>query len=288
MKEELKLPNLKPKPNQAYEEEQLKYNNIALTGPEALRHPRRTILQALKRSCATGEINNLITPPGFAQPVRIIKPINSDKRYRQYRIIKKPASNAVIFFARDGSGSMDQFKCDIVSDMAWWIDLWIRNFYTRVERVYVWHDTEAQEVDENKFYRYRYGGGTYCSSALKLINKQFKNRFPPNLWNIYVFYFTDGENWGDDNRKFCEIIDQQMRPIVNFVGITQVMAYSHDGSLKHYVDDHLTLDMLRTTSIGDRAGGAQLAEEERNKQIRDSIIDLLGSDKKQVLAKEAL
>lgn len=289
LKEELKLPNLKPKPNQTYEEDEIKYNNIALTGPEALRHNRRTMLQALKRACATGDIFNLEQPPGFAQPIRMVKPINSDRRYRQYRIIKKPSSNAVIFFARDGSGSMDQYKCDIVSDMAWWIDLWIRHFYNRVERCYVWHDTEAQEVDENKFYRYRYGGGTTCSSALKFVEKQFKNRFPPEKWNSYLFYFSDGENWGDDNKVFCNVIEQQLQPLMNFIGVTQVMAYAHDGSLKHYVDTHLTLDMLRTTSIGpksetDSGGyishyGLQLSDEERNKQIRDSIIDLLGAER---------
>ena len=49
---------------------------------------------------------------------------------KQYNIIKKPSSNAVIFFARDWSGSMDQYKCDIVSDMSWWIDIWIKRFYS--------------------------------------------------------------------------------------------------------------------------------------------------------------
>lgn len=296
LKEELKLPNLLPKPNQTYEEEIIKYNSISLSGPEALRHPRRTILQGLKRSCATGEIDELHRPPGFSQSVRLIRPINSDKRYRQYRVFKKPSSNAVIFFARDGSGSMDQFKCDIVSDMAWWIDLWIRHFYERVERVYVWHDTEAQEVDENKFYRYRYGGGTYCSSALKYITKQFKNRFTPDKWNSYIFYFTDGENWGEDNKTFCNVIQQELSPVINFIGITQVMAYAQDGSLKHYVDTNLKLDrsLLRTTSIGHKDDannginhyGVQLNEEERNKQIRDSIIDLLG-EKQKVVAPQA-
>lgn len=289
LKEELNLPNLLPKPNQTYEEEVVKYNSISLSGPEALRHPRRTILQGLKRSCATGEIEQLHRPPGFAQSVRLIRPINSDKRYRQYRIIKKPSSNAVIFFARDGSGSMDQYKCDIVSDMAWWIDLWVRSFYTRVERVYVWHDTEAQEVDENKFYRYRYGGGTYCSSALKYIGKQFKNRFTPDKWNSYIFYFTDGENWDNDNNVFCDFIQKELAPIVNFIGISQVMAYAHEGSLKHYVDNNLKLGLLRTTSIGPKSDtdaqgflnhyGLQLSEEERNSQIRNAIIDLLGKEK---------
>lgn len=262
-----------------------------MQGPESLRHNRRTMLQALKRMCASGEIHNLHQIPGFADAIRLITPINSDRRYRQYREIKIPASNAVVFFARDGSGSMDQYKCDIVSDMAWWIDIWIRSFYKRVEHMYVWHDTLASEVDQNKFYRHRYGGGTTCSSALQLIAKQLENRFPPEKWNIYVFYFTDGENWDGDNEKFCDIIKKQFPPeIANFVGITQVLAYSYEGSLKHYVDEHMgDSDNVRTTSIvePDRkepAGGGwgwytpQLAEEERNKQIKSAIVDLLGEE----------
>jgi uncharacterized sporulation protein YeaH/YhbH (DUF444 family) len=293
LKDELDLPNLKPKPQEIYEEKKIKYNDIALQGPESLRHNRRTMLQALKRMCASGEINQLHEIPGSPDPMRLITPINSDRRYRQYREINIPSSNAVIFFARDGSGSMDQYKCDIVSDMAWWIDIWIRHFYKRTERVYIWHDTIAQEVDENKFYRYRYGGGTTCSSALKLISKQFEARFLPEKWNIYVFYFTDGENWGEDNKVFCETIKNEFpNHVVNMVGITQILPWSSQDSLKQYVDENLKdCDNLKTTAIGmeeaksrtHMASGyystPQLSEEERNKQITKAILNLLGKIK---------
>lgn len=292
LKDDLQLPNLKPKPQDIYEEKKIKYNDISLHGPESLRHQRRTWLQALKRMCASGEIHKLHAVPGFAEPMQLVTPINGDKRYRQYREINIPSSNAVIFFARDGSGSMDQYKCDIVSDMAWWLDVWIRHFYKRTERVYVWHDTVAQEVDENKFYRHRYGGGTTCSSALKLIAKQFEARFPPEKWNIYVFYFTDGENWGEDNQTFCETIQKEFpENVVNLIGITQILPWSSHDSLRKYVDDHLAdCKNLKTTGIGlDEAAGRaqmgqgyyqtpQLTEEERDKQITRAMLDLLGKD----------
>lgn len=281
--DELKLPKMQPKPNQTYEDIEIKYNDISMYGPESLRHNRRTLMQALKRMCSTGDINKLHKIPGFAEPVKLITPINSDKRYRQYREIKIPASNAVIFFARDGSASMDQYKCDIVSDMAWWMDAWIRKFYERVDRCYIWHDMIAQEVSENKFYRYRYGGGTTCSSALKLIAKQFDNRYPPEKWNIYVFYFTDGENWDNDNEVFCKIIQEQFPANkVNFVGITQVMASQYQGSLKEFVDKKLgSVENVRTTQVGaDENGyGVQLADEDRDQQVKKAICDLLGANK---------
>jgi uncharacterized protein len=291
LQNELMLPDLKPKPSEVFDEVKIKYNNIALQGPESLRHNPRTMLQALKRMCASGEINNLHEIPGFADPVRVITPINSDRRYRQFREIRQPSSNAVIFFARDGSGSMDEYKCDIVSDMCWWIDVWIRRFYKRVERCYVWHDVEAEEVDENKFYNYRYGGGTACSSALKLIDQQLQNRFPPAKWNIYVFYFTDGENMDQDNEVFNKVLKEKLGPdIVNFVGVTQILAWNYGNTLKAVVDEAKHPN-VRTTSIGpddkpdmsNKAalgfyGGQRLTDEERDGQIKRAIMDLLGAE----------
>lgn len=284
MQEELKLPNLKKKPNETYEEIKIKYNNISLIGPESLRHNRRTLMQTLKRQAAEGTLDKLSYVPGLKDPVRILKPINEDKRYRQYNEIKIPSSNALIVFARDGSGSMDATKCDIVSDMAWWIDIWIRRFYDRVDRLYVWHDSMAMEVDEEKFYKYRFGGGTTCSSALKFISKQFENRYPPDKWNIYVFYFTDGENWDDDNKVFVSTLAEEFKPnVVNFTGITQILSSVQDDSVKGYVDNAikegvLDEDYVRTVSIGQsQYWNTSLTEEERNKQIMQAIKKLLGN-----------
>lgn len=287
MADELALPNLKPKPNETFDEIKIKYNNISLVGPESLRHNRRTFLQALKRQAAEGTINELEMVPGCPTPMRTIKPIQKDKRYRQYREIKIPSSNALIIYARDGSGSMDAFKCDVVSDMAWWIDVWIRRFYKRVDRLFVWHDSIAMEVDEEKFYKYRFGGGTTCSSALKFISKQFENRYPPEKWNIYVFYFTDGDNWDDDNPAFLEALKEEFKPHdVNLVGITQIMPYHYDGSVKHTVDSaiaagELSSENIRTVQIGGSdSGSGSLTEEERNTQILDAITSLMGAEKK--------
>lgn len=280
MQDELELPNMKPKPNDTYEEVVKKYNNISLVGPESLRHNTRTLKQALKRQCADGSIHKLHNILGFANPVKLIVPINSDKRYRQFNEVKYPSSNAVIFFARDGSASMDQRKCDIVSDMSWWIESWIRRFYDKVERVYVWHDTVAAEVDEKRFYRYRYGGGTTCSSAIKLISKMFENRFNPSKWNMYLFYFTDGENWDNDNEVFSNILEKEFGPsVINMNGIIQIIPWKYEDSLKHYLDSNCKIDNLRTVQIG---LGGDLSEAKRDKAIKEAIIDLLGKKKSRV------
>jgi uncharacterized sporulation protein YeaH/YhbH (DUF444 family) len=282
LQEELELPDLKPKQDNVFEDVKIKYNNISLVGPESLRHTRRTMLTALKRMCSTGEINDLHVVPGYKDPVKLIVPINSDKRYRQYKEIRYPSTNACIIYARDGSASMDVAKCEIVSDMSWWIDVWIKRFYKRVERMFVWHDTIAQEVDEQKFYKYRYGGGTTCSSAMKLIAKQFENRFPPNKWNIYVFYFTDGENYNTDNPVFIDTIKKEFPPnLVNFVGITQILAYDYRGSVLEAVKNAKQNDVLeenvKTAEIP--LNQSTQDEEGRNEAVLKAVKDLLGKSK---------
>lgn len=289
MQNELALPNLKPKPNETFEEVKIKYNNISLIGPKSLRHNRRTFLQAIKRQAADGSLNELHTIPGFKEKIPLIVPISRDERFRQFKEIKIPSSNALIIYARDGSGSMDAAKCEIVSDMAWWIDVWIRRFYKKVDRMFVWHDTAAKEVDEDTFYNYRYGGGTTCSTALKYIAQQFDNRYPPQKWNIYVFYFTDGENWSEDNETFIQAIKNDLPPeAVNFIGITQILANRYTDSIKYNVDkairnDILDVDHVRTVSIGpdyvnpDDWVTPNLSDEERNIQILKAIKFLMGA-----------
>jgi len=282
LQEELELPDLKPKQDNVFEDIKIKYNNISLVGPESLRHTRRTMLTALKRMCSTGEINQLHHIPGYTDPVKLITPINSDKRYRQYKEIKYPSTNACIIYARDGSASMDTAKCEIVSDMAWWIDVWIKRFYKRVERMFVWHDSVAQEVDEQKFYKYRFGGGTTCSSALKLIAKQFENRFPPNKWNIYVFYFTDGENQTNDNEVFVKTLKNEFpQHLINFVGITQIFAYDYRGSVLESVkrarQDAVLDEHIKTAEI--EPTDNNLNGLTRNEAVLKAVKDLLGKTK---------
>lgn len=282
---ELKLPPLKPKPTETFEDIKIKYNDISLTGPESLRHNRRTILQALRRQASKGELEKFIEAPGYTDPIRVIQPINSDRRYRQYKKIMIPSTQAVIMFGRDGSGSVNKEKCEIISDMAYWIDKWVRRFYEKVEVCYYWHDVVATEVDEDTFYKKRYGGGTMCSSCTKVMAKEFENRFPPNKWNIYCFYFTDGENWPDDNARLVEDLKVKFSPnICNLFGITQVLAQESSGSVRESVDE-ADLPNVRTASIGDESSPVSwdddkpsMSEDARNEYIKKALKTLLSAD----------
>ena len=295
MKEEWQLPNMLPKENATFEEVRIRYSSLSRIGSPSLLHKRKTLLQTLKRMSAMGllgEENQRILP-GYKVPITPLVPIKDDMRFRKWREIRIPSSNAVIFFARDISGSMTNYKCEVVSDMSWWIDMWIRQFYEKTERVYVVHDTRAKEVDEDRFYKLRMGGGTICSSAMRYIAKQLKHRYPPEKWNIYVFYFSDGDNWMDDNPKFVKAVRDELPPErVNLVGITQILPWSDHG-LKEYVDGkikdgYFDNTFVRTTGIDrpekdkDARWGwwfweESMDEDTRNEAIRNAIRELLGS-----------
>lgn len=287
MEEDLKLPKMKPKPIKTFDQVKIRYNNISKVGLNSLRHMRRTMKEAIKRSAMSGDSDNLQKVPGSSIPIKVTTPIKSDFRYRQYKEIVIPSSDAVVIFARDCSGSMDDYRCEIASDMSWWIDIWIRKFYKKVERCYFIHDAVAEEVDEEKFYKYRMNGGTYCSSVFDKISHQFENRFPPDKFNIYVFYFTDGDNYSEDNDKMLKIIKERFGDnVVNLLAITQICSVNYKESVKQIFDTaisdgFLPKDQIKTVSIGaggDRNfnwGSEKMTDEERNKQIIDAIRKLL-------------
>ena len=269
LEKELSLPRMVPKENETFEEIKIKYNDISKVGLNSLRHTRRTMKEALKRLSMTGELNKLRKVPGSDVPMKVVSPLKSDFRYRQYKEVKIPSSNAVIFFVRDYSGSMTNDKCEIVSNMSWWIDCWIRRFYEKVTHVYCIHDTKATEVTEEDFYKIRNGGGTRCSSGFEFVAEQLVDRFPPQKNNIYIFYFTDGDNWSDDDDHLIQVIKEKLGPnTVNLIGITQVLADSYSSSVRELIDVNLiskNLDpsYIQTVSIENQA--------DHNAQILDAI-----------------
>lgn len=296
MQNDLGLPDMKPKPSETYEEIKYIYNNISKVGPESLRHTRRTLLETLKRMAMGKSLGKLKQVPGSVKPIRLLTPINSDRRYRQYTEKKIPTSNAVLFFCRDCSGSMSDFHCDVVSDMAWWIDVWVQRFYERVERCYIIHDTEAEVVDEDKFYKYRFGGGTNVSSAFKEVANQMENKFSPHQYNIYVFYFGDGDNWEEDNEETVKVMKEKLNVnFVNMIASTQIQPYREEGSLNSIFESHIRKgdfdsNFLRLANIANKGDAkpsngmfrgmpATMSSEDRDEQIMKAIKDILGREK---------
>lgn len=250
---ELELPRIEPKGTANITAEKSKYNSIRQTGPESLRHFKRTYLNALRREISTGKYN-----PNNPNLV----PIKSDKEYRSWNEVPQPEVNAAVIYMMDVSGSMTDEQKNIVRTEAFWIDTWLTSQYQGIETRYIIHDAVAKEVDEHTFYHTRESGGTRISSAYKVCDALIENSFPSSDWNIYCFQFSDGDNWGDDNRQAFEILGDKILPLVNVFCYGQVESPYGSGDFidalrKQYSDN----ESMILSEIADKDGIYQSIKE---------------------------
>jgi hypothetical protein len=83
----------------------------------------------------------------------------------------------------------------------------LRTTYSNVEIVFITHHTEAKEVDEDSFFHLGESGGTRVSSAYQLALEIIEQRYNSQVWNVYAFHFSDGDNWGAvDNQRCLELV----------------------------------------------------------------------------------
>ncbi|MBX9677804.1 MAG: DUF444 family protein [Gemmataceae bacterium] len=224
--EELALPRIEPKGKKNIVTTKDKYTGVRQTGPESLRHFKRTFKKAMRRQIASGQYE--IEKP------KII-PIREDKQYRSWKEVQKPESVAGIIYMMDVSGSMTDEQKEIVRIEAFWIDTWLKHHYQGLKTVYIVHDAEAHEVDEHTFYHVRESGGTKISSAYELCSQIVETRFPADQWNVYAFHFSDGDNWGDDNTKCLGILREKLLPRLNLFGYGQVESPYGSGEFHEHV-----------------------------------------------------
>ncbi len=254
--EELELPRIEPKGKKNIVEQSPRYTSIRQTGPESLRHMKRTLKQALRRTIASGEYD--------PQRPKIV-PFPEDKRYRARKWIQQPEANAVIIYMMDVSGSMTDDQKEIVRITAFWIDTWLRAHYKGVEVRYIVHDAEAAEVDRETFYHIRESGGTKISSAYRLCAQLIRQNFPPEEWNIYAFHFSDGDNWGEDNNDAIRIVKEDLLPACNLFCYGQVESPYGSGLFLHYLEE----------AVGE-AENVALAEIRDRENIYDALKVFLG------------
>jgi uncharacterized sporulation protein YeaH/YhbH (DUF444 family) len=255
--EELQLPNIERRHNEKIVTQKIKYTGINTTGPESLRHFKRTFKQALKRQIATGTYDP-------AKPVII--PTREDRRYRSYKLQDLPETNAVIIYMMDVSGSMGDEQKEIVRIESFWLDTWLRHQYKGLESRYIIHDAVAREVDRDTFFHTRESGGTMISSAYKLCRDIILADYPKSAWNVYPFHFSDGDNWSaDDTRQCIEMLRNDVLPNVNQFAYGQVESPYGSGQ---FIKD------LRE-AVGDQTNVA-LSEIADKDAIYNSIEDFLG------------
>lgn len=258
--EELQLPNIEPRGQKNIITQKDKYSGIRRVGPDSLRHFKRTYREALRRQISMGE---------YDADNPTIVPIRDDMRYRSWKEVLAPESNAVIIYMMDVSGSMGSEQKELVRMTAFWIETWLRSQYKAIDIRYIVHDAAAKEVDQETFYHIREGGGTKISSAYKLCSKVIEERYPASEWNIYPFHFSDGDNWGGgDTRECVDILRNTLLPNVNMFCYGQVRSLYGSGRFAHDLEEFLGGD--------DRVIISEIAERD---DIYDTIKDFLGKGK---------
>ncbi|HEY6565408.1 MAG TPA: DUF444 family protein [Pirellulaceae bacterium] len=258
--DELQLPRIEPTGDANLKQDKTRYDSIRRTGPESLRHFKRTYVQALRRQISTGAYD--LNHP------RVV-PVGEDKRYRSWSTTSEPQANAVILYVMDVSGSMTDDQKAIVRTEAFWIDTWLKSQYTGVERRYIIHDAAAREVDEHTFYHTRESGGTRISSAYRVAHELIRTTFPPSDWNIYIFQFSDGDNWGEDNEQSFTLLRDELLPACNLFCYGQVESPYGSG------------EFLRSlhAKFQDECDHLILSEIAGRDAIYDSIKQFLGTGK---------
>jgi len=257
--EELQLPAIQPKGQDTIKAIKTRYNSIRQTGPDSLRHFKRTYKRALRRLIASNE---------YDPRKPMVVPTREDERFRSWTEIPLPQANAAVIYIMDVSGSMMDEQKEIVRTEAFWIDTWLKSQYDGVDTRYIIHDAVAKEVDEETFYHTRESGGTRISSAYKVCKQVIQTNFPPSDWNIYVFQFSDGDNWGEDNSECLKLLTEEILPHCNLYAYGQVESPYGSGDF-----------MREMKRLGDKQENLVLSEIPSKDAIYDSIKKFLGKGK---------
>ena len=189
--------------------------------------------------------------------VAYIDPI--DLRYNRTEHRPRPKTQAVMFCLMDVSASMTQDLKDLSKRFFMLLHLFLTRHYNEVDIVFIRHTTEAQEVDEDTFFRATETGGTVISSALHEMLRVVKDRYPVDDWNIYAAQASDGHNFDDDMDGCMSLLRQEILPICQYYAYIE--AYSEDqiapflsvvwSGYDEITDEHENFAMRRVSSPSD-------------------------------------
>lgn len=196
--DELELPDLERRQLANINTNKLKRSGYRSEGILPRLDRKKSAIARIKRMKASG------FDPEKAEEGETFPFHEDDLKYRHYKLKEEPCTNAVIFFIMDVSGSMSQDKKFLARSFCFLMYQFLRSKYETIELVFITHDVEAREVNEEEFFTQYTSGGTIVSTAIELTKEVISKRFHPNSWNIYVFQCSDGDNFGTDNKKYFE------------------------------------------------------------------------------------
>jgi uncharacterized protein len=200
--EELKLPDLKLRRGSSLEQPDYVREGWDKRGPRSRLDRRRTLKEAVKRRAVQEDAVSFS---------------NEDLRFRQLIKRAAPALNAVVMFALDVSGSMDEAQRKLAKMFFFFALHGIRRQYSKVDMVFVAHTVEAWEFPEEQFFQVSGDGGTHASSAFHLCSEILRMRYDPAHYNAYLFYASDGENASADREAAASSL-VKLAAALNYAG----------------------------------------------------------------------
>lgn len=213
---------------------------------------KATLKKVLETNFALGNIKDVDT---MNTTDLLVSP--RDKIYRVLSREKDYESQALVFFVRDYSGSMEGKCTELIVAQHVLVYSWLLYQYAkRVETRFILHDTSAKEVPD--FYTYhnsRVAGGTQVAAAYKLVNDIVEKENLAKEYNIYVFQGTDGDDWDTTGEKTLpelkKILTYASRVGISIVSHaysanerTEVQAYLENSNLLQQHSDLLRMDIF--------------------------------------------
>ncbi len=261
--EQFELPNLKDKGKKRSMTRYTYQLTDRHVGHGQLLDKKATLRRIVETNINLGNLPDpdRIDPSGF-----LISP--RDKVYRVLSPEKDLESQAMVFFLRDYSGSMEGKPTEIVVTQHVLIYSWLLYQYARqVETRFILHDTEAREVDDfYTYYNSTVAGGTQVSSAFRLVNEIADAENLARDYNIYVFHGTDGDDWDTTGAKTIPELET-MLGYANRVGFSVVersMSISRGTEVSRYLKQSGLLeakpDLLRMDVLNEDANETRLIE----------------------------
>ena len=213
--EKLRLPSLLKEGQGRIKEVSYEFKTYGPAG--IILDKKRTFKRALKTSIAT----DVYRPLDGEYNIELRK---KDRRFKLPERVETPRYKAVVFYLGDISYSTygERLKLEkrVVNFIKHWLDF---NYGAdKVEHRYFVHDSEAYEVMEEQFFNVNNAGGTYASMVFDLVSQVARNEYEINTTNFYAFYFGDGEVFHDDAEEILNLIEHEMLPFFNRVGVTEV------------------------------------------------------------------
>lgn len=213
LSEELQLPNLKNKSKKVPTDEYVYDLTDRHRRSGQLLDIKETLKSIIRGNLALGRLDIRHIDPAKL----VVAP-----QFKVYRILSRERvwkSQAVVFFLRDYSGSMEGAPTEAVVNQHLMIFSWLLFEHENlVIPRFIVHDTAAKEVSVRLYFSKNTNGGTSIYSGYKKINEIVESEGLARDYNIYVFQGTDGDDSGNGKEAIPEI--EKMLVYANRIGVS--------------------------------------------------------------------